>query len=95
MPRSTGRTGRRWRRARAQLFAEIPDICWICGHPGTTDADHEPPLKILEQLGLDPCDLRYLRRAHGVNGCPTCGRKCNQEKGAKTMLPAAPTSRAW
>lgn len=95
MPRSKGRTGRPWRRARARLFAESPDVCWICGHAGTTDADHDPPLKTLEALGLDPCDPRYLRRAHGVRGCPTCGRKCNQEKGARSLPPAPATSRAW
>jgi hypothetical protein len=95
MARSHGRSGGRWRKARATLWAETPDICWLCGHAGTTDADHDPPLKILEQLGLDPCDLSYLKRAHGVLGCPTCGRKCNQSKGAKLALPPPPSSRAW
>lgn len=95
MTRSRGRTGRPWRRARALLFETAPDVCWICGHAGTTDADHEPALVVLEALGLDPTDLRYLRRCHGSSGCPTCGRKCNQEKGARSMPPAAATSRAW
>jgi hypothetical protein len=95
MARSKGRTGRPWRRARAQLFAEAPDLCHLCGHPGTTDADHVPALVELERLGLDPTDVRYLRRAHGVRGCATCGRKCNQEKGAKAMPPPPRASRAW
>ena len=96
MPRSLGRTGRRWRRARATLMAEAPDVCWICGHSGgANDADHDPPLATLEALGLDPCDLRYLRRAHGVQGCPVCLRKCNQSKGAKSLPPAPRSSRAW
>lgn len=95
MARSRGRGGRPWRRARALLFAEAPDVCWLCGHAGTTDADHDPPLGELERRGLDPTDIRFLRRAHGVKGCPTCGRKCNQEKGAKTVMPAPRASRAW
>lgn len=93
---SDGRHGRPWRRARAQLFAEAPDVCWICGHGGTTDADHDPPLVVLKALGLDPCDLQYLRRAHGSSGCPICGRKCNQEKGSTVgYQPAEPSSRDW
>lgn len=96
MPRSLGRSGRRWRRARATLMAEAPDICWICGHSGgANDADHDPSLKVLEELGLDPCDPQFLRRAHGVAGCPTCGRRCNQSKGVKPVLPAPKSSRAW
>lgn len=96
MARSLGRSGRRWRRARATLMAEAPDLCWICGHSGgANDADHDPPLKTLEVLGLDPCDLRYLRRAHGVTKCATCGRACNQSKGARLLLPAPRQSRAW
>ncbi|TDE18871.1 hypothetical protein E1295_48070 [Nonomuraea mesophila] len=70
-------------------------LCWLCGHDGAADVDHEPALQILEALGLDPCDPQYLRPAHGVNGCPTCGRKCNQAKGNKPGRPASPTSRAW
>jgi hypothetical protein len=96
MTRSLGRSGRRWRRAREILFTQAPDVCAICAHPGTTDADHDPPLKELERLGLDPCDLAFLRRTHGVRGCPTCGRKCNQEKGGTIgYTPAAKTSRNW
>lgn len=96
MPRSLGRSGRRWRRARAILMAETPDICWICGHAGgANDADHHPPLRELEEQGLDPCDPRFLRRAHGVAGCPTCRRACNQSKGNRLAPPVLKTSRAW
>jgi hypothetical protein len=94
MPRSRGRTGRPYRRARKQLLA-ISRICWLCGHDGATNADHEPSLKVLEAHGLDPTDLRYMRPAHGIEGCPTCGRKCNQSKGAKSGLPPQKNSRAW
>jgi hypothetical protein len=92
--RSKGRAGRPYRRARAQLL-EISRICWLCGHDGATQADHEPSLKELERLGLDPTDLRYMRPAHGGRlGCPTCGRRCNQSKGAKSGLPPQKNSRA-
>lgn len=96
MARSLGRTGRRWRTARALLMATRPDICTICGHPGrANEAHHVPSLKVLERLGLDPCDQRYLFRAHGVKRCPTCNRACNQSQGDKTTPPAHKTSRAW
>jgi 5-methylcytosine-specific restriction endonuclease McrA len=94
MPRSKGRTGRPWRRARKQVL-DKSRTCWLCGHDGATDADHNPPLKQLEAAGLNPADPRYLRPAHGAAGCPTCSRKCNQEKGARTTPPAPHTSRAW
>lgn len=77
-------------------MAETPDVCWICGHAGgANDADHHPPLSVLEAHGLDPCDPCYLRRAHGVTKCPTCGRACNQSKGDKQLPPAPKASRAW
>ncbi|WP_157520881.1 hypothetical protein [Herbidospora daliensis] len=57
--------------------------------------DHNPPLKELEANGLDPRDPLYLKPAHGWQGCPTCGRKCNQEKGTKPGRPPFPTSRSW
>lgn len=98
MTRSRGRTGRRWRRARATCLA-ASDVCWLCGHEAADQADHHPPLGVLEQLGLDPCDLRYLRPAHGTRPCPTCGIRCNQAKGSRPTppRPVAPRhhSRAW
>lgn len=96
MPRSKGRTGRPWRRA-AQTLRDATDLCTICGHGGAHTIDHDPPLSILEANGLDPRDEQYLRIAHGAprNPCPTCGRYCNQLKGAKTNYVMAPTSRNW
>ncbi|YCK35160.1 hypothetical protein ACNF49_14055 [Actinomadura sp. ATCC 39365] len=94
MPRSKGRTGRPWRRVRAQVLA-ASTTCWLCGHDQAGDVDHDPPLVELERLGLDPRDKRYLKPAHGVQGCPTCGIKCNQVKGARAAQPQAPTSRRW
>jgi hypothetical protein len=79
--RWAGRKGRPWREAKAKLHA-ISQTCWLCGHAGATEADHEPPRKVLLQLGLDPNDLQYLRPAHGSScPCPTCGQTCNQIKG--------------
>ncbi|MGP4092948.1 hypothetical protein [Nonomuraea sp. KM90] len=97
MPRSHGRSGYRWRKARAMLLLTAPDVCHICTHSGNAnEADHVPSLKKLEALGLDPCDLRYLRRAHGTwYRCPVCGRACNQSKGDRELPSAPRSSRAW
>lgn len=97
MPRSHGRSGYRWRKARATLLLEAPDVCHICGYSGgANEADHVPALVELERLGLDPCDLRYLRRAHGTwYPCPVCLRRCNQSKGDRELPPAPRHSRAW
>lgn len=79
--RWAGRKGRPWREAKAKLHS-ISQMCWLCGHDGATEADHDPPRKVLLQLGLDPNDLQYLRPAHGSScPCPTCGQKCNQVRG--------------
>jgi hypothetical protein len=101
MARSKGRTGRPWRRIAAQVRAAT-DICVICGHAGARTVDHDPPLRILETLGLDPRDPQYLRIAHGSgdarnpNPCPTCGQYCNQRKGSSLgYAPPAPSSRDW
>lgn len=66
------------RAARAALIAahQDGDPCCLCGHPMTgptryLHADHVP--------GTD----RYRGLAHGTRPCPTCGRKCNVQDGAK------------
>ena len=69
------RTGRRYRRIRADLLA-ADDTCWVCGHPGSNEVDHVVRLAD----GGDEHDPRNLRPAHGTRGCPVCGRKCNQER---------------
>lgn len=101
MPRSKGRTGRPWRRV-AQELRDSTDVCSICGHGGARTVDHDPPLKVLEALGLDPRDRQFLRIAHGSgdprhpNPCPTCGKYCNQAKGDRLYYtPPAPSSRRW
>lgn len=86
------RKGRPYRRARQQMFALFGTVCHICGHEGATDADH------VEPIASNP-DQRVtalaLRPAHGVRGCPTCGRRCNQSRGAKPVEQLLRTSRAW
>ncbi|MGI5232873.1 hypothetical protein [Actinoallomurus sp. CA-142502] len=93
---SDGRTGRPWRRARAQVLA-ASTVCVLCGHEGAGDVDHDPPLTVIRALGLDPCDPALLRPAHGsLSRCPTCGRCCNQIKGSRAaMPPPLNTSRRW
>lgn len=90
MPRNKGRSGRPWRRIRAQILA-ASTTCWICGHGGADTVDHVIALS----KGGDPLDPANLRPAHGVRGCATCGRKCNSSKGASTAPPAPRASRAW
>lgn len=82
MPRSLHRKGYTYQvRIRPEVFARYGDTCWICGHPGSTDADHLVPLSLDPD---QPLEVDAFRPAHGVGGCPTCGRKCNQERGNKT-----------
>lgn len=95
MARSHGRTGARWRKARAEVLA-TSRTCWLCGHDGANQVDHEPSLQTLEAAGLDPCDPQYLRPAHGsLNNCPTCGRCCNQEKGSRAGHTPPLASEDW
>lgn len=72
-----GRGGRPWRRARAQVLASSTQ-CWICGHDGSDSVDHVTPLA----LGGEALDLDNLAPAHH-RPCPTCGRRCNQARGAR------------
>ncbi|SCL33477.1 hypothetical protein, partial [Micromonospora inyonensis] len=79
--RSAGRKGRRHRRAKVDLQAATT-TCWLCGHGGAYELDHDPPRKVLLRLGLDPDDPRFHKAAHGSScRCPTCGQCCNQVKG--------------
>lgn len=107
MSARSGRSGtgnKRYRRNRALLLATL-STCGICGHEGATTADHVIPPKLWAKLypgdpqGCD--DLPNLRPAHGTMGphqparpCPTCGRLCNQSRGARLPV-ARPQSRQW
>lgn len=85
MPRSRHRTGRPYRRAREQMFAIYGHTCHLCGHDGAHTADHLTPVSLDPEQPISPHDMRP---AHGTRGgqppnpCPTCGRLCNQERGA-------------
>lgn len=92
MPRSRHRTGHRYRQARRQMFADRGTICHLCGHDGATDADHLVPISLDPDQPVDP-DL--MRPAHGVTGCPTCHRRCNQSRGNKMTFPQLNTSEDW
>lgn len=73
------RSGRPYRRVRAQVLAE-DDTCWICGEPGATTVDHLVPLSkggsLLDKSNLAPC-------------CATCNSA--RGNGNRRM----PKSREW
>ncbi|WP_091078991.1 HNH endonuclease [Nonomuraea wenchangensis] len=91
MPRSKGRAGRPWRRARAQVLA-ASNICWLCGRPIDMDlppnhrmsatVDHIDPIS----RGGDPLNIALLRPAH---------RSCNSSRGNKDPKPRRRQSRDW
>lgn len=71
---------RAYRRMRAQVLRES-DVCIVCGHGGSDTADHIVPVS-KGGARMDPTNLAPI---HGVDGCPTCGRKCNNEKGDRPL----------
>lgn len=75
-------TDRRARKTKAIMFAIYGRTCHLCGHDGATDADLLIPQSVAPDQPLTP---HAYRPAHGVRGCPTCGRKCNQERGARPV----------
>lgn len=82
--------GQQARRIRAQVLA-ASQICGICGHGQADTVDHKIPLS----KGGDPLDPANMRPAHGVDGCPTCHRKCNQSRGNTLTPTRRPGSRPW
>ncbi|MFI8278537.1 HNH endonuclease [Streptomyces sp. NPDC085929] len=79
-----------YRKSRARFLAES-DVCHLCGHPGADVVDHVHPVS----RGADPEDTSNWLPAHGVKRCPTCGRNCNGEKGARVRTAGLKTSRDW
>lgn len=73
-------TSYEFRQMRARLLAHS-DVCIMCGHGGSDAADHVIPVA-RGGARLDPGNLAPI---HGTDGCPTCGRKCNNEKGDKLL----------
>lgn len=105
----SGRSGtgaRPYRRNRAAMLA-VDDLCRICGHSGAKTADHIIPERLWPR-GADGKPLPgldapgNLQPAHGTlgagrgrqNRCPTCGRLCNQSRGARIAAPK-PATRKW
>lgn len=90
------RSGRPARRAKTRMHELYGYVCHICGHPGAGESDHLIPLKDWPDQPVDP---ELWRPAHGTHyPCPVCGRRCNQERGAKPLgavLPSLKTSRSW
>lgn len=72
-------------------------ICVLCGHPGSTSIHHlVPPSRfpdLARELARDPANQAP---AHGVEGCPTCGIRCQQVQG-NSLTPKVKTrrSRRW
>jgi hypothetical protein len=84
-------TGRPYRRLRKAFLATFT-ICWICGHDLADTIDHGIAASTAPSLAMD---VSLWRPAHGVKGCPTCGRRCNQERGTGPGLPQTRRSRRW
>lgn len=81
----------RWQVLVRQVLAES-DVCVICGHPGANEGGHIIPVRERPDLALDRDNVapehgaaRYDRakRRWRRYCCPTCGRTCNQSKGAR------------
>jgi 5-methylcytosine-specific restriction endonuclease McrA len=87
----SGPNGHRYRTARRAVL-DHSTICHLCGHDGADQADHIGPRSLNPEL--DDADPTNLAPAHGVNGCPTCGEKCNQVKGNGTLTRPI-SSRSW
>lgn len=81
-----------YRKLRARILTES-DVCILCGHPAADAVDHIHPVS-RGGAKLDPDNLAPI---HGVNGCPTCLRKCNSEKSNKALpeINRLITSRDW
>ena len=92
MPKSPHRAGHKYRQARQQMFQHYGTTCHLCGHEGADTADHLEPISVNPNQPVDP---HRMRPAHGVDGCPTCGRKCNQERGNSDVKTSLKTSQEW
>lgn len=90
---SKGRSTRRWRKIRAATLADST-ICIVCGHSGADTADHIQARSTHPELAETRSNTAPI---HGVDGCPTCLRKCNNEKGARPLADVVQldTSRDW
>lgn len=64
-------------RQRAAVLAEST-VCWLCGHDGADQVDH-----VVAVSNGGTSTLGNLRPAHGTLPCPTCDRRCNQQRGSR------------
>ncbi|GII89639.1 hypothetical protein Ssi03_76290 [Sphaerisporangium siamense] len=81
-----------YRKTRARILA-TSTVCIVCGHGGSDAVDHIVAVK-RGGARLDPQNMAPI---HGVDGCPVCLRKCNNEKGDKPLAEVRRlvTSRDW
>jgi 5-methylcytosine-specific restriction endonuclease McrA len=80
-----------YRKARIEFLDDYP-TCWLCHHDGANQIDH----KIPRSKRIGRMERWNWRPAHGPPGCPTCGRNCNQVRGAREEEPKAwVTSPDW
>ena len=71
-----------WRATRRAVLAAWHATCHVCGHDQADQVDH---VLNLARGGTDnPDNLRPIHgTAYGTNPCPTCGRRCHQDKTKK------------
>ncbi|MFK0155385.1 HNH endonuclease [Streptomyces sp. NPDC090493] len=69
-----------YRKLRARILA-ASDVCIMCGHGASDAVDHVTPVA----RGGARKDPDNLAPIHGVDGCPVCGRKCNNDKGDRLL----------
>lgn len=73
-------TSYQYRQLRARILRES-DVCIVCGHGQADAVDHIHPVS----KGGGRVDPNNLAPIHGVDGCPTCLRRCNSEKGDRPL----------
>lgn len=77
-----------------RICLEVNDyICHLCKHDGADTADYITPVST--KPDQDRADPYNKMPAHGVKGCPTCGKKCNPSRGNKPVPTPLNTSRDW
>lgn len=78
-PRQRGYTAEHDRNRRVVLGRST--TCAICGHDGADQAGHR-----VARANGGTSTLANLVPVHGTKPCSTCGRRCNQSTGAKTIM---------
>lgn len=78
----TKRTNTRAQQRENKAILAVSDVCHLCGHPGADAVDHDVP------LARGGPDARHNKApAHHDVPCPTCGHRCNREKGSRLIAP--------